>query len=421
MENKTPYEKLHGIIKLKAGEEEEYDIKKNNNDVIIEFEKMSKNFSKSLVEEDMSERTFSITMNKDEVDKDEVLKNINKMTKIVENSNKSIAFDNKICEEYKELQKKCEKWIDINNKQIKMKGCIIDEFKKSTFNLNYKNNDDLDIEKINDILFGKIKNLSNDILDKIEKTTAFKKLICECLDEKSKNIYLCQICLNENINTCIVPCGHTYCSTCSNKLHNCAICRKGIKQRVKMYIDNNNTEEKNNKNNNDDDDDILASNYDDNYFPVNNSLDYNEENLINNENPTYLEEEYLSDVFIDILPNNNNDNNNNVLNNYQEDPIISNLNQQNNIYNNIFQGIYTLSQTNNYNNILEQINSLVQLNNNSNFTSNNIHIMTNVLSSFIHILSNNSNNTNNNNVINDNDVESSNSDTDSESDDNISD
>ena len=376
MENETPYKKI--LMRLNNNDE---NIKKNNDDVILEFDKMCNNLNKNLVEENTIHSIFSTT-----IDKDDVLKNINNMTQIVKNSNKSIKRDNEICDEYKELKKKCEKWIDINNEQIKMNGYIIDKFKKYIFNFDYKNNNDLDIEKINDILCGRIKSMSNDILNKIEKTTAFKKLICECLDEKSKNIYLCQICLNENINTCLVPCGHTYCSTCSNKLHNCAICRKGIQQRVKMYIDNNNSTEQNNET-----DDILASNSDDNYFPVNNSIDYNEGN------PDYLGEEN-----IDIIPINNP---NNVLNNYQEEPIISHLNQQNNIYNNIFHGLYTLGQTNNFNYILQQINSLVQLNNNNNFSSNNNYIMTDVLSSFIHVLSNNNNNTNNN-VIIDSDVES---------------
>jgi len=47
----------------------------------------------------------------------------------------------------------------------------------------------------------------------------------------------CSICLIESISFTIVPCGHTFCSTCSKKQNTtCYICRGTIRERVKLYF-----------------------------------------------------------------------------------------------------------------------------------------------------------------------------------------
>lgn len=47
----------------------------------------------------------------------------------------------------------------------------------------------------------------------------------------------CSICLIEPVSFTIVPCGHTFCSTCSKKQNTtCYICRGGIRERVKLYF-----------------------------------------------------------------------------------------------------------------------------------------------------------------------------------------
>jgi len=54
-------------------------------------------------------------------------------------------------------------------------------------------------------------------------------------DEKSDPY--CTICLLEPITYTIVPCGHTFCSTCSKKQNTtCYICRGQIRERVKLYF-----------------------------------------------------------------------------------------------------------------------------------------------------------------------------------------
>lgn len=47
----------------------------------------------------------------------------------------------------------------------------------------------------------------------------------------------CSICVIEPISYVSVPCGHTFCSTCSKKqTANCYICRGLIRERVKLYM-----------------------------------------------------------------------------------------------------------------------------------------------------------------------------------------
>jgi hypothetical protein len=47
----------------------------------------------------------------------------------------------------------------------------------------------------------------------------------------------CAICLSEGVSFAIVPCGHTFCGTCSKKQNsNCYICRGIIRERIKLYF-----------------------------------------------------------------------------------------------------------------------------------------------------------------------------------------
>ena len=47
----------------------------------------------------------------------------------------------------------------------------------------------------------------------------------------------CSICLTEPISNAMVPCGHTFCSTCSKKQNTtCYICRGQIRERIRLFI-----------------------------------------------------------------------------------------------------------------------------------------------------------------------------------------
>jgi sacsin len=47
----------------------------------------------------------------------------------------------------------------------------------------------------------------------------------------------CQICLINQVNVCLVPCGHTICEGCERQMHSnkCPFCRRGIQQRTKFF------------------------------------------------------------------------------------------------------------------------------------------------------------------------------------------
>lgn len=48
---------------------------------------------------------------------------------------------------------------------------------------------------------------------------------------------VCAICLSDSISHAIVPCGHTFCLSCSRKMtYECGICRSKIKDRMKIFI-----------------------------------------------------------------------------------------------------------------------------------------------------------------------------------------
>ena len=49
---------------------------------------------------------------------------------------------------------------------------------------------------------------------------------------------LCSICVENEVDVCNVPCGHTMCSGCSNMIssRNCFICRTEIQNTIKLYF-----------------------------------------------------------------------------------------------------------------------------------------------------------------------------------------
>jgi len=48
---------------------------------------------------------------------------------------------------------------------------------------------------------------------------------------------LCSICLNEPVGFALVPCGHTFCSTCSKRqMTQCYMCRAQIRERVRLFF-----------------------------------------------------------------------------------------------------------------------------------------------------------------------------------------
>lgn len=59
------------------------------------------------------------------------------------------------------------------------------------------------------------------------------------LEEKkddTKEDRLCKVCYQQEANIVLLPCGHVFCVDCSIQLENCAVCRKDIERRQKIYF-----------------------------------------------------------------------------------------------------------------------------------------------------------------------------------------
>lgn len=84
----------------------------------------------------------------------------------------------------------------------------------------------------------KIDSLKKQFTENADKISRFKKLILKVTpEERIKN--MCSICTTHKINTCINPCGHVFCNTCSDKMRNCGMCREPINTKIKLYLDDN--------------------------------------------------------------------------------------------------------------------------------------------------------------------------------------
>jgi hypothetical protein len=58
----------------------------------------------------------------------------------------------------------------------------------------------------------------------------------EIVKEEDKQKKMCPVCFDNEVNTALVPCGHTYCSYCINKTNNCYICRGNIRNKIKLFL-----------------------------------------------------------------------------------------------------------------------------------------------------------------------------------------
>jgi hypothetical protein len=146
-------------------------------------------------------------------------------------------------ENYTKFKNLCEQYIELNDKKIELLNNIkIDIIFTSlcTDITIFNNEEDKKLSSIKTVLFevkNKISDIDYKISTRLEKINNFKKLINKCTEDKYKDKYLCQICYSGKINTCISPCGHTFCEECSKKMNNCANCRLKIDKKIKMFID----------------------------------------------------------------------------------------------------------------------------------------------------------------------------------------
>jgi hypothetical protein len=57
------------------------------------------------------------------------------------------------------------------------------------------------------------------------------------IDKKIFNKYKCTICYENEVNVCLIPCGHTFCKKCSEKaVKKCFACNTEITKRTTIYL-----------------------------------------------------------------------------------------------------------------------------------------------------------------------------------------
>jgi hypothetical protein len=127
-----------------------------------------------------------------------------------------------------------------------------DDLMRFDHNLNTKStifHDDLKnrIEAFKDNINILIDTNNDEINNNNKKILGFKSLVRECLkdehDDKDAEKNICSICVTHKIDTCLNPCGHTFCLKCVDKMENsCAMCRNFISTKIKMFIVDNDEE-----------------------------------------------------------------------------------------------------------------------------------------------------------------------------------
>jgi hypothetical protein len=76
-----------------------------------------------------------------------------------------------------------------------------------------------------------------ELVELYKKWNICRQIISQLHTFKETHEPQCSICINDSVSYVIVPCGHTFCSSCSKKQNTtCYICRSIIRERVKLFF-----------------------------------------------------------------------------------------------------------------------------------------------------------------------------------------
>ena len=97
---------------------------------------------------------------------------------------------------------------------------------------------------VSDLLRNKIATLEGEIDNISNKLNALRALIVTGVNEivkpDDKQKKMCPVCFDNEVNTALVPCGHTYCKGCSeadrSRYAKCPQCRAQINARIKIFF-----------------------------------------------------------------------------------------------------------------------------------------------------------------------------------------
>lgn len=83
-----------------------------------------------------------------------------------------------------------------------------------------------------------VENLYKNLLFLYQKHIALREAIAVFkTGNQIVNEPVCPICITDSVSTAIVPCGHTFCSSCARRMAmECGVCRGRIRERMKLYF-----------------------------------------------------------------------------------------------------------------------------------------------------------------------------------------
>lgn len=191
---------------------------------------------------------------------------INDIINEIDIIHKNIDTLNKKINEYNGYKKDCEETINFLTKFFKSHTNLISKIERYP---NLQNDLSLDngikielklkLENLLENIIDHIENIESEIKKHNDKINIFKKFILKCINIDNKNYHnICTICLSNKINICLNSCGHTFCSSCVDKMNDkCGMCRSSIISKIKMFIECND-ENYNNANDENQNDEVLA-------------------------------------------------------------------------------------------------------------------------------------------------------------------
>ena len=95
-----------------------------------------------------------------------------------------------------------------------------------------------------DAIKKKISKIESDIYDIGNKLNGLRNIIVsgvnELVKEENKQKKICSVCFDKEVDTALVPCGHTYCNECAgvdrSRYARCPHCRTQINNKIKIFF-----------------------------------------------------------------------------------------------------------------------------------------------------------------------------------------
>jgi DNA repair exonuclease SbcCD ATPase subunit len=98
--------------------------------------------------------------------------------------------------------------------------------------------------KVTEIIEKNISKVESEVYDISNKLNGLRNIIVTGVNElvkpESKEKKICSVCFDKEVDTALIPCGHTYCKVCAetdrSRYAKCPHCRVQINSRIKIFF-----------------------------------------------------------------------------------------------------------------------------------------------------------------------------------------